>query len=64
MAGANAGAGRLRRNTVVMGATWALMAPFNSAVGAYSSLYFMELGAMNTRGASLYSARTTKKRVP
>jgi len=45
LADADAGEGRLRRNAIVMGATWALMAPFNSAVGAYSSLYFMELGA-------------------
>jgi len=33
-----------RRNVLILGVTWALMAPMSSAIGVYSSLYVMELG--------------------
>jgi len=52
----NPGRDELRRNTIVMGATWALMAPFNSAVGAYSSLYFIELGASSLQLGLIHSS--------
>ncbi len=34
----------IRRNLGVMAATWAIMSPFTSATGVYSSLYILELG--------------------
>ncbi len=34
----------IRRNLGVMAATWAIMSPFTSATGVYSSLYVLELG--------------------
>ncbi|MDK2373381.1 MAG: MFS transporter [Candidatus Korarchaeota archaeon] len=34
----------IKRNLGVMAATWAIMSPFTSATGVYSSLYILELG--------------------